>query len=100
MGVSDMTLQRYCMQYNGFDECVDEEAYDGGEWVKAFEALDIIEVQKEQIAKRDAEIASLKKMNDRLQDNILKESCPWCGLNNKSNVKKLALESTTSQEGS
>lgn len=45
-----------------------------------------------EIAKRDAEIVELRKMNDRLQDNILKDSCPWCGLNNKSNVKKLEVE--------
>jgi hypothetical protein len=42
----------------------------------------------QEIAKRDARIKELIEANNRLQDAVLKDSCPWCGLNNKSNVKR------------
>lgn len=57
-----------------------------------------LEAEKE-LAKKDTEIASLKKQvqelidaNNRLYDAVLKDSCPWCGLNNKSNVKRVENE--------
>ncbi len=60
---------------------------------KYIEAQDvIISGQRKEIARLEAEIVELKKLNNRLQDHILKDSCPWCGLNNKSNVKRQATE--------
>lgn len=40
------------------------------------------------LAEKDARIKEVTEANNRLQDAILKDSCPWCGLNNKSNVKR------------
>lgn len=41
-----------------------------------------------EIEAKDARIEELIETNTRLQDAVLKDSCPWCGLNNKSNVKR------------
>jgi hypothetical protein len=50
-----MKLQRYWMKYDGFDECICEQACDSGSWVQADEAEDAI-------AERDARIEKLKRV--------------------------------------
>lgn len=54
-------LQRYCMQYDGFEECVIEEAYDRGEWVKASDA-------ESALAAKDARIKELEVLVERLKN--------------------------------
>jgi hypothetical protein len=49
-------------------------------------------VAEAELAAKDARIKELIEANNRLQDAVLKDSCPWCGLNNKSNVKRCGEE--------
>lgn len=53
-------MQRYCMQYDGFEECVIEEAYDRGAWVKASDA-------EAALAEKDKEIARLRRGLGRIK---------------------------------
>lgn len=69
-------LQRYSTcNYSEFDYSSD------GEWVKSTDA-------EAALAVRDKRIKELEQMNRHLQDCILKDSCPWCGLNNKTKIKR------------
>jgi hypothetical protein len=95
-----MKLQRYEPHMYGSllgESRILFEASDTGEWVKADEAI-ALEKENKALFENNKELyaagLALKKLNDRLQDHILKDSCPWCGLNSKSNVKRQATEAT------